>query len=113
MTYVLITLLVVAILLFILSFFMNDKFKELEEQLEQFSITTMQDMYQINKKIEILEEELLTGGIQQTPPPIDKKQPPMIQRVYQLNQQGYSVDEIAQQTKLSTNDIQTIIQNSK
>ncbi|WP_188453653.1 hypothetical protein [Virgibacillus oceani] len=63
MLYVLITLIAVAIVLFVLSFFMNDKFEELESQLEQLSISTMQDTYQMKKKIKILEEELLTEEI--------------------------------------------------
>ncbi|MBP1950899.1 hypothetical protein [Virgibacillus litoralis] len=60
MMYVIITIIVIAVVLLVLSFFMNDKFDELESELEQFSISTMQDNYQMKKKIKILEEELLT-----------------------------------------------------
>ncbi|HLR08023.1 MAG TPA: hypothetical protein VK136_02025 [Bacillota bacterium] len=62
MLYVLLTIIGIAIVLFILSFFMNDKFEELENQLEQLSISTMQDTYQMKKKINVLEEELLTDS---------------------------------------------------
>jgi low affinity Fe/Cu permease len=60
MLYAIIAIIGVAVILFILSFFMNDRMEDLESQLEQFSITTMQDTYQMKKKIKILEEELLT-----------------------------------------------------
>lgn len=60
MMYAIITIIVIAVVLLVLSFFMNDKFDELESELEQFSISTMQDNYQMKKKIKILEEELLT-----------------------------------------------------
>lgn len=60
MLYAVIAVLVIAVVLFALSFFMNDKFENLEGQIEQLSITTMQDTYQMKKKIKILEEELLT-----------------------------------------------------
>jgi hypothetical protein len=60
MLYAIIAIIGVAAVLFVLSFFMNDRMEELESQLEQFSITTMQDTYQMKKKIKILEEELLT-----------------------------------------------------
>lgn len=60
MLFAVIAILVVAIVLFVLSFFMNDRLEDLESQLEQFSISTMQDTYQMKKKIKILEEELLT-----------------------------------------------------
>lgn len=63
MFYTLITLIVVGAVLFIISFFMNDKFDEMESQLEQLSISTMQDTYQMKKKIKILEEELLSDDI--------------------------------------------------
>lgn len=65
MLYTVLALIGVAVVLFIISFFLNDKFAELESQIEQFSITTMQDTYQMKKKIKVLEEELLTGDIVQ------------------------------------------------
>ncbi|MHA6250969.1 hypothetical protein [Oceanobacillus sp. CAU 1775] len=54
-----IAILIIGIVLFILSYFMNDRIEDLENQLEQFSITTVQDTYQMKKKIKILEEELV------------------------------------------------------
>lgn len=66
MIYILLTLILVAVVLLVLSFFMNDKFDEIESQLEQHSISTMQDTYQIKKKIKILEEELLSEDISQS-----------------------------------------------
>ncbi|MFC4022786.1 hypothetical protein ACFOUV_03035 [Oceanobacillus longus] len=59
MLYAIISIIIVGVVLFVLSYFMNDRFEELENQLEQFSITTMQDTYQMKKKIKILEEELM------------------------------------------------------
>ncbi len=62
MIYVGITITVIAIALFILSFFMNDKFEGLEAELEHLSVSTMQDTYQLKKKIKVLEEEVLSDG---------------------------------------------------
>ncbi|WP_085991899.1 hypothetical protein [Oceanobacillus senegalensis] len=59
MIYAVITVIIIAIVLFVLSFFMNDRIEELEDQVEQLSISSMQETYQIKKKIKILEEELL------------------------------------------------------
>ncbi|APC48249.1 hypothetical protein [Virgibacillus halodenitrificans] len=66
MLYAIISIIGIGLVLFVLSFFMNDKFQELENQLEQFSMSTMQDTYQMKKKIKILEEELLTEEIHPT-----------------------------------------------
>lgn len=115
MTSILVTLISVGIVLLVLSFFMNDKFKDIESQLEQLSISTMQDTYQLKKKIKILEEELLAGDITEQILPTNstlENKPLLIQKVYHLHQQGYSVNEIAQQTDLGENDIKTILNNS-
>ncbi|GGN63828.1 MULTISPECIES: hypothetical protein [Oceanobacillus] len=61
-----VTILIIGLVLFILSYFMNDRLEELESQVEQLSITSMQDTYQMKKKIKILEEELLPGNINQS-----------------------------------------------
>ena len=63
MFYAIIAIIVVAIVLFILSYFMNDRIEEVESQLEQMSITTMQDTYQLKKKVKVLEEELLPSDL--------------------------------------------------
>ncbi|MCC2251024.1 hypothetical protein JUJ52_13775 [Virgibacillus sp. AGTR] len=60
MVYAIITIIVIGLVLLTLSYFLNDRMEEVESQLEQFSITTLQDTYQMKKKIKILEEELLT-----------------------------------------------------
>src|SRR5690625_1696266 len=109
-----ITLIVISVILLIISFFMTDKFDQLESQLEQLSISSMQDTYQIKKQIKVLEEELLTDGLAATneEPNIDQK-PPLIQQVYELHKQGYSTIEISQKTKLDNYNVQAIINNSK
>lgn len=63
MLYAILAVIVVGIALFILSFFVNDRLEEVESQLEQLSITTMQDTYQLKKKVAVLEEELLPQNI--------------------------------------------------
>ncbi len=114
MIYVISTLLAIGVVLLIISFFMSDRFSELESQFEQFSISTMQDTYQMKKKIEILEEELLTdGNLTSNLLKHTGSEPRVIQRVIQLHEQGLSVVDIAHRTKLSNHDIQTIITNNQ
>src|SRR5690625_943455 len=120
MFYIFLTLIVVAIALFVSSYFLSDKMDQLEEQFEQFSISSMQDTYQMKKKIQILEEELLTGDITmatdqaaatESIPSVIAYKPLLIQKVYHLHQQGYSTDDIAKETDLSRHDIRTILNN--
>lgn len=116
MVYIFVSIIFIGVVLFIGSFFMDDKYKQLEDQFEQFSISTMQDTYLMKKKIKILEEELLTDDIQQSTfdnvPPSLKNKPLLIQKVYHLHQQGYSTDAISKQTDLNNHDIQTILNNN-
>lgn len=114
MTIVVISLLSVAVVLIIISLFLNDRYAELEEQIEQVSISAMQDTYQLNKKIKVLEEELLTENLPTSNETSNvEKKPLLIQKVVHLNLQGYSIEDIAQRTDLSPNDVQAILKNSK
>ncbi|MDQ7860781.1 hypothetical protein RCO48_05960 [Peribacillus frigoritolerans] len=60
-----------AIVLLIISFFGKDKVAKLEEDFEQMTLTYMQDIYQLKKKVKILEEEFV---IQDDPVPSVKDQ---------------------------------------
>ncbi|MFD1450349.1 MULTISPECIES: hypothetical protein [Oceanobacillus] len=73
MLFAILAVVVIGIVLFILSFFINDRLEEVESQLEQLSITTMQDTYQLKKKVSVLEEELLPQNISDEASPSDLK----------------------------------------
>lgn len=121
MTYLIVSIIAIAFVMFIISFFVDDRVSQLEEQFEQFSISTMQDTYQMKKKIKILEEELLTSNVSshsstedlRNVPDSLKHKPLLVQKVYHLHQQGYSHDDISNQTQLSVQDIQTILKTKK
>ncbi|WP_430785256.1 hypothetical protein VBD025_10675 [Virgibacillus flavescens] len=111
MIYAISTILVVAVVLFIISFLMNDRFKDLEDQLEQYSMSTMQDTYQMKKKIKILEEELLTNDLSDDLLPNQQNSSETDRKIIQLHEKGYSIQEITELTKLSTYDVQSILRN--
>lgn len=119
-----IILLAIAILLLIFSFFKRDNVKRFEEELEELALTHMQDIYQLKRKIKILEEELL---IQEGPsedlktpisvPPNVAKQPPPINeilkvQVLSLYQQGLSLEQITKQSTLSMETVRKIIEEA-
>lgn len=108
MLYTIFSIGIIGVILLVLSFFTNDRFKQLESQIEQLSISTLQDTYKIKKKINILEEELLTDEISSID--IQKpKQTPTMKRVTQMHEAGRSVIDIAKATNLSEYDIRTLI----
>ncbi|WP_102345585.1 hypothetical protein [Bacillus sp. Marseille-P3661] len=48
-----------SIVLLVLSFLKKDKYKDLEVQIENLTMTVMQENYLLKKKMKVLEEELL------------------------------------------------------
>lgn len=116
MDYIVPGLLALSILLFIFSFFLKDPVKELKNELDQFSMQQIQEMYQLKRKIKILEEELLIDDSEFNTPatyvPAKRKEIHAIlkNQVWSLAQQGVSIDQISKQSSLSIEDVQNIIQ---
>ncbi|GAA0482443.1 hypothetical protein GCM10008986_04140 [Salinibacillus aidingensis] len=111
----LITLGAVSLVLFILSFFTNDKIKDLEDQIEDISITSLQESYRLKNKIKVLEEELLTDSAFTentdipSPSSDDDDQPAIYQQIKKLYDVGFSIDQIAKSTDLKVHDVRAII----
>lgn len=104
---IVVTLLIISICLFIISFFTQDRFKEIENQIEQLSLSNLQDTYQIKKKLKVLEEELLPGKFDFNTNSRGKSS--LEKQIETLYRQGYSVSQISQTTKLSEYDIESLI----
>ena len=101
-------------LLFILSFFYKGKEAKIANEIEQLSLDYIQDMYQIKKRIRVLEEEILQeeslseSAFLSTPLPVHE----VIQnQVVHLYRQGLSIDQIAQQSALSKNKVISILES--
>ncbi|WP_108670795.1 hypothetical protein [Peribacillus acanthi] len=113
---VFIGLLVVAIVLLSLSFFSKDRVTKLEEDLEQLSLTYMQDVYQLKRKMNVLEEELLIQEPSTSVQPArHQKKGPVNQilksQVISLYNQGLSLQQIEKQSTLSQDEIIEIIED--
>ncbi|GAE91198.1 hypothetical protein JCM21714_139 [Gracilibacillus boraciitolerans JCM 21714] len=105
------TIIIIAVILWIVSFFMQDKFKQLEDQFEQFSISSLQETYQLKKKINVLEEELLIDdlSVEQSMHPSSPHQTPVMRKVKELYNQGHDTDYIAKQINMNEYDVISII----
>ncbi|MGZ9818677.1 hypothetical protein ACXM0N_22760 [Peribacillus simplex] len=111
-----------AIVLLIISFFGKDKVTKLEEDLEQMTLTYMQDIYQLKKKVKILEEEFV---IQDDPvPPVKNKSTVnsndiepiheiLKSQVLSLYSQGLSLDQIARQSSLTKEQTISVIEQQR
>jgi hypothetical protein len=124
MEIVIIALISLAIILLIISFFKKDKVAKLEEELEQITLTHMQDIYQLKKKVSILEEEFL---IQDQPrryfspsshPVMQSTRPVAINEILKnqvlaLHRQGRTLEQIENQSTLSKEQIMDIINEQR
>ncbi|SIS36882.1 hypothetical protein [Salimicrobium flavidum] len=108
---VLMCLIGISVVLFLLSFLTSNSFKKLEEEIEQNQLQSMQEMYTLKKKVQVLEEELLHK------PELEPStfSPSLPQKVTQLKQNGYSVREISQMTQVNEHDVYRLMhqQNEK
>ncbi|MDF0727171.1 hypothetical protein PY093_10640 [Cytobacillus sp. S13-E01] len=117
MEYTIIGLLSLSIILLIVSFFKKDKVKEIEEQVDQLSLTLMQESYQLKKKIKVLEEELLINDqdlgkrLDPIPPaPIAQTDQDMLLAQYD---KGLSYEQIAKGSTLPTEEVRLLVERAK
>ncbi|MEQ6375900.1 hypothetical protein RZN25_03555 [Bacillaceae bacterium S4-13-56] len=111
-----ITLISISIVLFIVSLFMKNRFNQIDEQIEQLSLSMMQENYQLKKKLKILEEELLVTDDSPLSFSIPEQKGksfqnvPLLVEVQRLSKAGKSPETIAKQTSLSIYDVRSILQ---
>ncbi|WP_051189030.1 hypothetical protein [Halalkalibacillus halophilus] len=121
----LIILFSVGLLLLIMSFFMHNRLSELEKDVEQMNVNHAQEVYMMKNKLRIIEEELLSDSLQYdqlSRKPVEKSktdkskrygEPNIVQKVKQLNKEGFNVSEIEEKTGLAESDVKIIIQQQE
>lgn len=111
MEYVVASLFAIAIILLLVSFFLRDTNQDIREELDQLTIQQVQELYQIKKKLRVLEEELLiTNDSLPRDYPKNDIHEIIKNQVWSLVQQGKSVDQIAIQSSLTVEEVDSIIQ---
>ena len=111
MEYMIIGLLLVAILQLLVSFLRKDKLHEIEQQVDQLSLTLMHETYQLKKKMKILEEELLIND-QDIPKSIT---PERDENEYILAQveNGIAFNQIAKESGIPTEEVRLVAERAK
>ncbi len=101
-------------LLFVISLFYKGRDVKVEKEIEQLSLDYIQEMYQIKKRLRVLEEEIMhedtvtESSFLNTSLPIHE----VIQnQVVHLSKQGLSIDQIAKQSALPINEVIQILEN--
>ncbi|RUL56971.1 MULTISPECIES: hypothetical protein [Lysinibacillus] len=128
-------LIFIGIICMILSFFLKDTSKKMEQDFEEFTISIYQETNSIKKRLKIVEEELLLEPNFTVKSPISTKKSQeaykqaalaktnskpvqnkqineiLVAQVIQLNKQGYPIDEISKMSTLTKDQILDILQN--
>ena len=119
---ILLILIILAILLWILSFFIKDPYKQIREEMDSLFMQQLEEIYHIKKKLKVLEEELLINDYDFTPPissareQASEKSPVheiIKNQVWSLAQQEVPLLQIAEQSSLSVSDVQVILTEFK
>ena len=101
-------------LLFVLSFFYKGKEAKIANEIEQLSMDYIQEMYQIKKRIRVLEEEIMQETSISESVHSNSSLPihEVIQnQVVHLYKQGLSIEQIAQQSALAKNKVIQILES--
>ena len=112
-------LIIIGIISIIASFFLKDTSKRLEKEVEELSIQLYQETNTLKRRVKILEEELMLGSsfqMKEKNTQTDMKQGKpvpqiLVQRVIELNKQGYAIDEIRKLSTLSKDQILHILKH--
>ncbi|QTC43506.1 hypothetical protein I7V34_09835 [Bacillus sp. V3] len=108
----LIGLLGFSILLFFLSFSQKDRYAAIEKEVEELSMTVLQENYQLKKRLKVLEEELMMDGevFRKGNPALKKPIHEVVRnQVIALHQQGIPLDQIAKQSALTKSEVAHIV----
>jgi hypothetical protein len=111
MEIMIIALFVVSILLIGISFFQRDHVKDIEQEVEHLSVSSMQEIYKLKKKVRVLEEEILQNDLELTDN--ESIDPQTLQRIILKHNQGLSTEAIARSEYLSEEEIGTILRKNE
>ncbi|WP_332631920.1 hypothetical protein [Halalkalibacter flavus] len=99
-----------AILLLILSFSKTRQSqKAAQQELEQFSISIMEEVYQLQKKMRDFELDAEISANEKGKQSVSPKQRILMREVLDLHKRGYSLEGIATETELTENEVRLLL----
>jgi len=114
MEYAFIILLGIAILLLVISFYGKDRIKMIQEEIDQLSLSVVQETYLLKKKMKILEEELLTNDIDyEMGTPQTSAMSLSNASILSLYDKGLSYEEIGNKTNIPVEEVRLILEQAK
>ena len=105
-------LLIIGVLAVIASFFVSGKTREMNDELENVSISLHQETSNLKKRVRLLEEELMVAS-----PALDSVSTApkktihaiIINQITSLHSQGYTIHEISKRASLSEKEVSDVL----
>lgn len=116
MEFVIIALFVISVVLLGVSFSQRDHYKELEQEVEQLSVSAMQEIYKMKKKMRVFEEELLqsdSGSFSQHTQPVLHFDYYTKTKILTKYEQGMSISDIAKSENVTAEEVKLMIEQNK
>lgn len=105
-------LIIVGIIIVIASFFFGHTNASKSEDIEQVSMSLHQETSAIKKRLRTVEEELMIGiGSMEKKTASKPIHEIIVNQILSLNAQGYSIEDIAHRSSLSTADVQSVLRS--
>lgn len=108
MEYVMFALIGISCMLLVVSFFAKDRLKQVEEQLDQLTISLAQETYQLKKRLKVVEEELLMDDTM-TKKHADTGHFSIREHILFLYKQGLSAEQIARETAMTVEEVRMVL----
>ncbi|ALA51112.1 hypothetical protein CAY60_007795 [Shouchella clausii] len=109
MEWTLAILLAVAIALLVLSFFKTEKPSKVDEQIEQLSISFMQELHQLKNQIRDMELDAEIAAHEPGAQARSSSHQKLLREILDLHKRGYSVEGIAIETELETHEVERLL----
>ncbi|WP_227395149.1 hypothetical protein [Jeotgalibacillus aurantiacus] len=104
----------IGMLFLIISFFIKDRSKQNEEELQDLSMNLYQELYQLKKRTKLLEEELMIENSRPVKTAVKKSKPVneiIVNQVLSLHKQGLKAEQISNLSSLPVSEVKTLIKN--
>ncbi|WP_054712105.1 hypothetical protein [Bacillus sp. JCM 19041] len=98
-----------AIILFVLSFFKGEKSSKVEDQMEQLSISFMQELYQLKNQVRNLELDAEISAQDINNQTRSSSHQKLLREILDLHKRGYSIEGIAYETKLEDYEVERLL----
>ncbi|ARF15844.1 hypothetical protein [Sporosarcina ureae] len=105
-------LLSIGVLAVILSFFVGNKTRAIDDELESVSISLHHETSNLKKRVRLLEEELMVASPAPEPIAVAPQKPIhaiIVNQITSLHKQGYTIPEIAKRASLSEREVTEVL----